>query len=108
MMFCKQEKNGFQQSIPGAALKTRVYGDKTQFVEFKLEAGHTLPMHSHPEEQTGYLVSGSIVLTIGDEAFKVTPGDSWCIPGNVLHGAEIILDSIAIEVFSPVRKEYLP
>ena len=108
MMFCKQEKNGYQQPIPGVALKTKVYGDKTQFVEFKLEAGHRLPMHSHPEEQTGYLVSGSIVLTIGDQTFKVTPGDSWCIPGDVPHGAEIILDSIAIEVFSPVRKEYLP
>src|SRR5688572_9073176 len=107
-MFSRQEASGYQQPIAGVALKTRVHGDKTQIVEFRLEAGHTLPLHSHPEEQTGYLVSGSIVLTIGDETFKVAPGDSWCIPGNVRHGAEILLDSIAIEVFSPVRKEYFP
>ena len=36
------------------------------------------------------------------------PGDSWCIPGHVEHRAEIIEDSVAIEVFSPVREDYLP
>jgi len=40
--------------------------------------------------------------------FEVAPGDSWCIPGNVEHGAEILMDSVAVEVFSPVREEYLP
>jgi quercetin dioxygenase-like cupin family protein len=107
-MFYRQEKDGYTQPVPGVAMKTLVHGEKTQFVEFKLEAGHALPMHTHPEEQTGYLVSGAIMLTIGDERFKVAPGDSWCIPGNVPHGAEIMVDSVAVEVFSPVRKEYLP
>ena len=36
------------------------------------------------------------------------PGDSWCIPGNVEHRAEVAQDSVAIEVFSPVREDYLP
>jgi quercetin dioxygenase-like cupin family protein len=31
----------------------------------------------------------------------------WCIPSNVEHGAEILEESVAIEVFSPVREEYL-
>jgi quercetin dioxygenase-like cupin family protein len=35
-------------------------------------------------------------------------GDSWCIPMNVNHGAAIVEDSIAIELFSPVREDYLP
>ena len=33
--------------------------------------------------------------------------DSWCIPGGVLHGAGIIADSVAVEVFAPVREDYL-
>ena len=36
------------------------------------------------------------------------PGDSWCIGGDVEHGAEILEDSVAVEVFSPVREDYLP
>jgi quercetin dioxygenase-like cupin family protein len=45
---------------------------------------------------------------IADEAFDVKPGDSWCIPGDVKHAAEAFEDSVGVEVFSPVREEYLP
>jgi quercetin dioxygenase-like cupin family protein len=53
-------------------------------------------------------VKGKIRLSIGAEEFEAQPGDSWCIPGGVEHGAEVIEDSVAIEVFSPVREDYLP
>jgi len=76
--------------------------------EFLLRKGHQLPKHRHPHEQTGYLVKGCIRLTIGPEIFDVMPGDCWCIPGDIEHSAEIIEDSVAIEVFSPVREDYLP
>ena len=55
----------------------------------------------------GYLISGRIILTIGNDAYEVIPGDSWNIPGGVLHCAHILEDSVAIEVFSPRRDEYL-
>jgi quercetin dioxygenase-like cupin family protein len=67
-----------------------------------------LPKHAHPNEQTGYLVKGRIKLTIGNDTLDLKPGDSWCILCNVMHCAEIIEDSLAIEVFSPVRMDYLP
>jgi quercetin dioxygenase-like cupin family protein len=35
-------------------------------------------------------------------------GDSWRIPGDVEHWANIIEDSVAVEVFAPVREDYLP
>ena len=76
--------------------------------EFCLAKGSTLPAHAHPHEQIGYLVKGRVRLMIGAEEFQAEPGDSWCIPGGVEHGAQILEDSVAIEVFSPVRKDYLP
>ena len=89
-------------------MKTLVYGQQTLFTEFKMAANSLLPSHSHINEQTGYLVSGKVKPTIGTQTFEATPGDSWCIPGNVAHSAEIPADSIAIEVFSPIREDYLP
>ena len=88
--------------------KTLVYGDRTLMAEFRLEHGADLPRHSHPHEQTGYLVSGEIELSIGDETHQVKPGDSWCIAGGVEHKATVLEDSVAIEVFSPVREDYIP
>lgn len=107
-MFQKQDDQGYHCPIPGIRMKTLVHGEKTLLAEFHLEKGAVLPLHSHPHEQTGYLVSGSMRLTIGDAVHDVGPGDGWCVPEDVRHKAEILADAVAIEVFSPVREDYLP
>ncbi len=107
-MFQKQGENGYVPAQAGIERKTLVYGEKTLMTEFVLHKGHTLPRHAHPHEQTGYLVKGRIRLSIGLEEFEAGPGDSWCIPGGVDHGAEILEDSLAVEVFAPSRQDYLP
>lgn len=107
-MFRKRQDDGYRQALPGVAMKTLAFGERTLLTEFRLQAGHVLPRHAHEHEQTGYLVSGAIELTIGDETFAVGPGDGWCIPANVEHGARIVADAVAVEVFSPLRQDYLP
>lgn len=108
MKFTTKSTDGYRSAIQGIWQKTLVHGERTLLVEFKLAGGSALPLHSHPHEQTGYLVSGHMVLTIGGESHDVHPGDSWCIPGGVEHGALAEESSVAIEVFSPVREDYLP
>lgn len=107
-MFYKKEISNYKEIIPGVKLKTLTYGDKTLLSEFLIGQGISLPKHHHPCEQTGYLVSGSIILTIDEETFEATPGDSWSIPSDVFHSAAAVADSVIVEVFSPVREEYLP
>ena len=107
-MFYKSDNSGYKQALAGAQFKTLVYGERTLFAEFRLEKGSKIPAHRHPHEQTGYLVKGRIRLFIGEETFEAEPGDSWSIRGDVEHGVEVISDSVAIEVFSPVREDYLP
>jgi len=107
-MFYKKNDGGYRQVIEGIWLKTLVHGEKTLLCEFRIKKGKVLPSHSHPHEQTGYLVSGHMKFIIGDNVFDVEPGDSWCIPGDVEHAAEAFEDSMGVEVFSPVREEYLP
>jgi len=107
-MFSKNSTKGYLAPIDGILHKTLVYGRKTLMTEFRLKKDAVLPRHKHPHEQTGYLVSGKIRLFVGDKTYECEPGDSWCIAGNVEHSAEIIADAVAIEVFSPVREDYLP
>jgi quercetin dioxygenase-like cupin family protein len=107
-MFYKASQNDYQQVLPGIDRKTLVYGDNSLFSEFRMKKGSSLPKHSHPNEQTGYLVKGKIKLSIGGECFEVFPSDSWAIRSNIEHSAEILEDSIAIEVFTPIREDYLP
>ncbi|OPY57047.1 MAG: Cupin domain protein [Pelotomaculum sp. PtaU1.Bin035] len=107
-MFKVKSDQGYIAVFDGIKRKTLVHGKKTLMTEFLLKKGVALPNHSHPQEQTGYLVSGKIVLFIAGEEFEVNPGDSWVIPSNAEHSAKIIEDSVAVEVFAPVREDYLP
>lgn len=106
-MFGKKSGNGYSKALDGIRVKTLVYGRETLMVEFVLEKDAALPEHAHVQEQTGYLVKGKIKLFIGDSSRVLSPGDSWTIPSNVRHRAEIIEDSLAVEVFSPCREDYL-
>jgi len=107
-VFTKHVSGQHKTPLPGIQMKSLCYGERTLMTEFILKQGSTLPVHSHPYEQTGYLVKGRIRLRIGTEEHEAGPGDGWCIPMGVEHGARIVEDSIAVEVFSPVRQDYLP
>ncbi len=104
----KASAEGYVEAVDGIYRKTLVWGNNALLTEFKLTGGKKLPLHKHDEEQVGYLVSGHIILLIDNQEYNMLPGDSWAIPGRKEHSAEIIEDSIAIEVFSPVRSDYLP
>ena len=106
-MFYKKNNKKYITALDGVHYKTLVYGERTSLHEFKLDKGSTIPMHSHPHEQTGYLVSGRMNFVFKNKIIPVEKGDSWSIPGGEEHGAEVIDDCVVIEVFSPVREEYL-
>lgn len=106
-MYGTHSEKGYTEIIKGIRIKTLCYGESTLMTEFLLQEGAILPEHSHANEQTGYLVKGKIRLYIGDSVRELVPGDSWCIAKDLVHRAEILEDSVAIEVFSPVRADYL-
>lgn len=107
-MFTPGGDEGYQDALPGIRRRTLAYGDTTMMTEFRLRGGAVLPVHDHPHEQTGYLVTGRLRLTIHDETRDLGPGDSWSIPGGVPHGAVALADTVAVEVFSPLRDDFLP
>lgn len=88
-------------------MKNLVHGPGTMMVRFRFAAGGGLPPHSHPHEQTGLLLSGRARFTIAGETSEVGPGDAWCVPGGTEHSFMALEESVAVEVFSPVREEYL-
>lgn len=104
----KASNSDYIEALEGIFRKTLVFGENSLLTEFRLKKGKILPRHRHPQEQVGYLVAGHIILYIGSEQHDILPGDSWAILGNVEHSADIIEDSIAIEIFSPMREDYLP
>ena len=107
-MFRKKDTGESKQLLEGIELTTLVHGEKTLMGQFKIARGSAIPPHSHPHEQTGFLVSGKVRFDVAGEVVDAEPGDSWCLAGGVEHSAEALEDSVIIEVFSPVREDYLP
>ncbi len=107
-MFYRKNDSGYRELLDGVRMKALVHGERSLLSEFRLEKGRRLPLHRHLHEQTGYLVSGRIKVIVENETFEAGPGDAWSIPGDVDHGAETLEDSVVVEVFSPVRQDYLP
>ena len=106
-MFVKDAAKALMPVVSGVQRKTLAVGEHSLMTKFVLEAGSELPSHKHPHEQVGFLVSGRLVLTIGGESCEMEPGDSWAVPGDVEHWAKVIERAEAIEVFYPVRQDYL-
>ena len=90
----------------GSFRKTLGWGEKTLLSEVTFAKGGVVPMHAHPHEQIGYVTRGAIEFTIGDRVAVLRAGDAYVIPGNVPHGCQALEESVAIDIFSPVREEY--
>ena len=107
-MFRKKDTGESRQLLEGIHLTPLVHGEKTLMAKFKVARGAAIPAHSHPHEQTGILISGKLRFNVEGKIKDVETGDSWCLAGGVEHAAEALEDSVIIEVFSPVREDYLP
>jgi quercetin dioxygenase-like cupin family protein len=106
-MFRKKDTSESRQLLEGVDLTTLVHGDRTLMGQFNIAKGSIVPNQSHPHEQTGIMISGKLRFIVDGENMDVETGDSWCLPGGVEHSAEALADTVVIEVFSPVREDYL-
>jgi len=102
------DETGYNELLDGVRLKSMVHGSATHLTEVRFVKGAVVPEHEHPHEQTGYLISGSLRFFGAGEETVVAPGDCWNFASGIPHGAEALEDSVVIEVFSPIREDYLP
>lgn len=93
-------------AFPNLTRRVLAHNDKLMLVEHVMEAGSVFPLHSHPEEQLAYLVSGRIRVRAGDEEFEAVAGDSFVVRGGVEHQVVALERSVALDIFTPSRADY--
>lgn len=84
-----------------------VHTDTMTIARLSLRKGALVPRHSHHNEQVSTVESGRIRFIFDDGTVEVRAGESLQIPGNVPHAAEALEDSVALDLFSPVREDWL-
>ena len=105
-MISKKKDDGVVQMRKGISRQNLVNGDCSHLVKFFVEKGAVMPIHSHEEEQTGYLIKGKMILTIDGVDHELGEGDSWSIRSEIPHSVRVIEDSVILDVFSPVRIDF--
>ena len=92
---------------PGLERRVLASNPKLMVVEHRMQPGWVGVRHSHPHEQAAYVVSGRLKVSVGDEAFEVSAGDSFVVRGGVEHEARALEASVVLDVFTPTREDYL-
>jgi quercetin dioxygenase-like cupin family protein len=95
------------EMFPGFWRQTLVSGDKLMLCLFTWRAGASLPAHAHHHEQAGYVISGSVELTVSGSTVITRAGCSYFVPSTAVHSARALADSVVIDAFSPPREEYV-
>lgn len=84
-----------------------VGGTRLTLAVIELDPGSVVPEHSHPQEQVGVCVSGSLAFRIGDEEQDVQAGGTWEIRGGVPHEVRVGPEgAVVIEAWAPGREDW--
>lgn len=98
-----------KQFVLADGIESRImgYGGTLMIVENTFVEGAIAGVHDHPHEQDCYVVEGQFEFTIGDETHVFNTGDSFYIPPHVPHGCKALKASKIVDVFSPIREDFL-
>jgi quercetin dioxygenase-like cupin family protein len=84
-----------------------VSGEREMLVQVYIKRGCLVPMHAHESEQMTYVLQGALKFLVGGEEITVREGEVLHIPSGVQHQAEALEDTFELDLFSPIRQDWL-
>ena len=105
-MIVKSE-NAKNRQFKGVSFDVLAVGQKSMVTRMNYRVGDKVPPHSHPNEQSGYVISGKYRIKYQDINEILNSGDSYSVPENVEHSWEVLEDGEVIDTFIPPRQNYL-
>ena len=86
-----------------------IWGDRLMVCRLRLDPRVVTARHSHPHEQMTIVERGRVVFTIDGQERAAAAGDILHFPAGIEHGATMLDEEVVlIDIFSPVREEFLP
>ena len=107
-LFLRGDKEEAVEVNEGMFRQNLGYDDTIFMARVSFRAGAEGYVHAHPHSQVTYVESGVFDFTIGDETQRRVAGDGTYIPPEADHGAICIEEGVLIDVFSPIREDFLP
>ncbi|HZI72451.1 MAG TPA: cupin domain-containing protein [Gemmatimonadales bacterium] len=84
-----------------------IHGETMTIARIHLRKGAVVPLHQHPNEQISMVEHGRLRFVIAGQEQIVQGGDMVAIPPNAPHLVEALEDSLATDLFSPIREDWI-
>ncbi|MBI3694250.1 MAG: cupin domain-containing protein [Acidobacteria bacterium] len=84
-----------------------IHGERLTLAQVYLKKGCQVPLHSHENEQISNVHQGRLRFEIGGREQVVGPGEAVHIPSGVPHLAEALDDCVCLDIFTPIREDWL-
>jgi quercetin dioxygenase-like cupin family protein len=84
-----------------------VTGDKAMVAQVFLKKDAVVPEHHHESEQITYILEGALKFELEGTEVVVRKGEVLHIPSNVPHRAVALEDTLDLDIFSPIRTDWL-
>jgi quercetin dioxygenase-like cupin family protein len=102
-----KSQDGKRKSFYGVGFIVLSHGPESMVTKMLYKLEDNVPFHSHPNEQSGYVLRGKYRIKFSEYDQEICPGDSYSIPANVEHSIEIIEAGEVLDFFTPPREDYL-
>ena len=84
-----------------------VSGEKAMVAQVFLKKDAVVPEHFHESEQITYILEGALKFELEGKEVVVRKGEVLHIPSNVPHRAVALEDTLDLDIFSPIRQDWL-
>jgi len=84
-----------------------VSGTREMVAQHYLKKGALVPVHAHDSEQMTYVLQGALRAIVHGDEVVVREGEILHVPPGVPHQAEAIEDTFTLDLFCPIRQEWL-
>jgi quercetin dioxygenase-like cupin family protein len=105
--FVKPAEADWTPTEPGVKRRILTYNDQLMMVEVAFDKDAVGKLHQHPHIQASYVAAGSFEVTIAGKTEILTRGQSFIVPTNEWHGCRALEAGMLIDVFTPMRAEFL-
>ena len=106
-VYIENDSIAWEQVDDRVQRKIMSYDDRMMLVKVQFETGGIGTLHQHPHTQISHVESGVFEVEIGDEKMVLKAGDAFYVPPNVIHGAVCLQAGVLIDVFSPMREDFI-
>lgn len=84
-----------------------ISGEKAMLAQIFIAKDGVVPTHHHESEQLSCVLEGAIKLEVEGKEVVLRKGEILLIPSNVPHSAVALEDYFGLEIFSPIRIDWL-